>query len=674
MQKKSNQLNVYKIRAQIIPYVLILPSLLYLFTFFGWPMINAVLLAVRRESQILEIFAEPENPDSEVTGRISIGSSVTITDYELDFRELQQDRSEDVYWYKIEGIGEDGDPVEGWTIEENLDECCRPRSTRDGRILTTHLEDILPIHAEPNAESPIIGNFDLTDRRIQNERLKDVIIWEALTDDDGETLTWFLISDDRIRTSTIGWVQAQYIRPFNAIIRITPEDFAIDPRNRAVVPDEAQLVLYSEPSFEASAVGNVDSRLGVQILDYVMQPKFLENNRWRAEYWYYVSARQYIYLDAIGLGFTTIEGWLHQSALLPTERFNSRIGGKLYDRQEVITSFPIYEQPDLSSAILLELPSETLIDVWEYLPSEDDPELISWLRVSERNGDTIGWVQSEYVVPYTYQTHFTIDDFRILNPNSRVKAGSGEGEWTTAFLERMFNDRRFMKALRTTLLLIVLILPIQFVLAIIMALVLQAQIKGSTLYLYIYAIPLAVSDLAAGLVWYSIFTQSGFVNSLLNQLALRDTPFTFIGVGRDEWMIFIIVLAEVWRATSIVMVIVVSGLQAIPTSYLEAGEIFGANLWQRLRHIVLPLLRPSLQVALILRTILAFQVFAVVIAITGGEVVTVLANETFRWYDPARFNNKNMAAAYASFIMVISLGISFLYLRAIRTQEESARS
>ncbi|PJF38988.1 MAG: hypothetical protein CUN55_15665, partial [Phototrophicales bacterium] len=330
--------------------------------------------------------------------------------------------------------------------------------------------------------------------------------------------------------------------------------------------------------------------------------------------------------------------------------------------------------PDLSSAILLELPSETLIDVWEYLPSEDDPELISWLRVSERNGDTIGWVQSEYVVPYTYQTHFTIDDFRILNPNSRVKAGSGEGEWTTAFLERMFNDRRFMKALRTTLLLIVLILPIQFVLAIIMALVLQAQIKGSTLYLYIYAIPLAVSDLAAGLVWYSIFTQSGFVNSLLNQLALRDTPFTFIGVGRDEWMIFIIVLAEVWRATSIVMVIVVSGLQAIPTSYLEAGEIFGANLWQRLRHIVLPLLRPSLQVALILRTILAFQVFAVVIAITGGEVVTVLANETFRWYDPARFNNKNMAAAYASFIMVISLGISFLYLRAIRTQEESARS
>ena len=139
-------------------------------------------------------------------------------------------------------------------------------------------------------------------------------------------------------------------------------------------------------------------------------------------------------------------------------------------------------------------------------------------------------------------------------------------------------------------------------------------------------------------------------------------------------MLTAIVLAEVWRATAIVMVIVVAGLQAIPRDYIEAGQVFGASLWQRLRYIILPLLKPSLQVALILRTILAFQVFAVVVAITGGNVMTVLANETYRWYDPARFNNPNVAAAYAGFIMLLSLGVSLFYLRAVRSQEEAAKA
>ncbi len=238
----------------------------------------------------------------------------------------------------------------------------------------------------------------------------------------------------------------------------------------------------------------------------------------------------------------------------------------------------------------------------------------------------------------------------------------------------MLSDYRFSSALGTTLLLIVLIIPLQFVLAIIMALVLQAQIRGSSLFLYIFAIPLGISDLASGIVWYSIFTQRGFLNSFLVSAGLEQSPFIFIRAGNEGWMILAIVLAEIWRATSIVMIIVVSGLQALPRDYVEAGQVFGANLWQRLRYIILPLLKPSLQVALILRTILAFQVFAVVVAIAGREILTVLAYETYRWYDPQRYNNPNMAAVYAGFIMLLSLGVSLFYLRAVRSQEEAAQS
>ena len=263
---------------------------------------------------------------------------------------------------------------------------------------------------------------------------------------------------------------------------------------------------------------------------------------------------------------------------------------------------------------------------------------------------------------------------RTESETARVVGGQPSQAWTLDYVKRMVNDFRFDDAVIMTVLLVVLIIPLQFALAIIMALVLQARIRGSSLFLYIFAIPLGISDLASGILWYAIFTQRGFLNSFLVSVGILDSPYIFLRPGNETWMIVAIVLAEVWRATSIVMVIVVSGLQAIPGDYIEAGQVFGANLLQRLRYIILPLLKPSLQVALILRTILAFQVFAVVIAIAGRDTLTVLANEAFRWYDPARFNSPNMAAAYSGFIMLLSLGISLFYLRAVRSQEEAAKT
>jgi len=334
---------------------------------------------------------------------------------------------------------------------------------------------------------------------------------------------------------------------------------------------------------------------------------------------------------------------------------------------------PVHATAEEDSEEIGYLPMQTEVAILERERREEElpsgrTRPIYWYRVSGPNdqGETVeGWVNQRYLFLRS----------RTESETARVVSGVETREWTLAQVKRMVNDSRFGRALGTTLLLIVLILPVQFVLAIIMALILQSQIKFSTLFLYIYAIPLGISDLAAGLVWEAMFKQNGFINTFLQQLGLIDRPYIFLSFENRHWMVVAIVLAEIWRATSIVMVIVVSGLQGIPRDYMEAGEVFGANLWQRLRHIILPLLKPSLQVALILRTILAFQVFAVVVAISGGRVLTVLAYETYRWYDPsdAGFNNPNVAAAYAGFIMLISLVISLVYLRLVRTQEEAAR-
>lgn len=284
-------------------------------------------------------------------------------------------------------------------------------------------------------------------------------------------------------------------------------------------------------------------------------------------------------------------------------------------------------------------------------------------------------VEGETIIGWANQRDLFVES-RTESETARVVNGEPVLSWTLNNIKTMMSDFRFKPAIINTLLIIIIVLPLQFILAIIMALLLQSNLRGRTMFLYIYTIPLGISDLAAGLVWVSIFTQRGFLNSFLERLGLIESPFIFIAADNYNWMLTIIVLAELWRATSIVMIIVVSGLQAIPTDYIEAGEVFGASLWQRIRHIILPMLKPSLQVALILRTILAFQVFSVVVAITGGNVFTVLANETYRWYQggDGGFNNPNVAAAYSGLILIISLGVSMIYLRAVRTQEEALKS
>lgn len=242
-----------------------------------------------------------------------------------------------------------------------------------------------------------------------------------------------------------------------------------------------------------------------------------------------------------------------------------------------------------------------------------------------------------------------------------------DGSFGLASIQRMLNDARFSGALTTTVLLVILIIPIQFALAMSMALIINARLKGQGLWLYVYALPLGISELAAGIVWVSIFTQSGWLNSILMNLGVIERPITWQSAETAWLLIACVIIAEAWRATSIIMIILVAGLQSIPNEFLEAAEVYGASTWQKVRRVILPMLRPSLQVALILRTILAFQVFATVIAIAGSGLF-VLAREAQRWATDIR--NDNVAAAYAGLILVLSLVSTVIFLIGLPTREE----
>ena len=247
-----------------------------------------------------------------------------------------------------------------------------------------------------------------------------------------------------------------------------------------------------------------------------------------------------------------------------------------------------------------------------------------------------------------------------------AQAFSGPDGPTTAYARRMLDDPYFWDATRNTALLIVVLIPLQFALALSMALLLRQRPRFAGLHFYIWVVPLAISDLAAGLVWLSIFTDRGYLNSVLEHVGAGSYPW--LSFENPSTMFLAVVLAELWRATSLVFVIVVAGLQGVPRDYDEAAAVFGATYWQRVRHVILPQLRPSLQVALILRTILALEAFAVAQALTGRNF-PLLVGETYQWY--YNLQNPNVATAIALVVLALSIVAAVGYLRLMRQHPQS---
>ncbi len=241
---------------------------------------------------------------------------------------------------------------------------------------------------------------------------------------------------------------------------------------------------------------------------------------------------------------------------------------------------------------------------------------------------------------FTTGSGFTLENFRDVT-----------GHW------------KFPISLKNTLYLAAAVVPVQVVLALLMATMVTRMEKGRDLVLYIWTIPLGISDLAAGIIWLAIFEQSGFLNSMMQGIGVIDRPTNFLSYTNPLVVFIAIALAEIWRATAIMLVILVAGIGLIPKEYYEAAEVFGASPWKRFLRITLPLLRPSLSTSLVIRVILAFEVFAVVQAI-GGTLFPVLMGETFNYQ--FELLNGGAAAAIALIILVISIGFTILILRLLR--------
>ena len=232
--------------------------------------------------------------------------------------------------------------------------------------------------------------------------------------------------------------------------------------------------------------------------------------------------------------------------------------------------------------------------------------------------------------------------------------------------QRMLAEVSFSDAWRNTFLLLLLIVPLQVALALVIALLVNSRFRGHRLFFLIYTVPLAVSDLAAGLLWLAAFTERGYLNSVLQSAGVISQPVLWLSFDNFAGLVTAVVIAESWRTTAMVLLVLIAGLELIPRDFLETAELFGAGRFRRTVHVVVPLLRPSLQSALIIRTIFAFQTFAVVFALAGRNL-PVLAGEAYTWY--ATNEDEHLAAAYGLVILALSVVAIVVYLRLLTPRE-----
>ncbi|MBO8160160.1 MAG: sugar ABC transporter permease [Thermosipho sp. (in: Bacteria)] len=227
----------------------------------------------------------------------------------------------------------------------------------------------------------------------------------------------------------------------------------------------------------------------------------------------------------------------------------------------------------------------------------------------------------------------------------------------------IFKDEYFKQAVVNTAIFVIISVTLEFLVALGLALIINKKFKGANILLSIALIPMALPAVAVGAMWSSGFATYGWVNSLLYHLGLitADGKIVFLA-GSDFQSLMLIILIDAWQVIPFMMVILLAGLQGLSKESIEAGYIFGGTKFTVLRKITLPMLKSSIQTALILRIISAIQVWLIIVMIYGYRRIPVLLEEVV-FYEEQLLGFYRVALAYSVIVAVIVSMVSIIYLK-----------
>ena len=229
---------------------------------------------------------------------------------------------------------------------------------------------------------------------------------------------------------------------------------------------------------------------------------------------------------------------------------------------------------------------------------------------------------------------------------------------------RLFSDPLFWKSLRNTLYFAVVVVPLQAGFALLLALLVNAKIRGVNIFRTLYFVPVVTSIVVVSILWRFMYQPDGLVNNLLQTLS-------FNVVHGTDWLnnptaaMPAIMFMSIWQAVGFHMVIWLSGLQTIPGELYEAAELDGADKWQQFRYITWPGLKATRTFILVTITIAALSLFSQINIMTQGGPLDRTATVVFQ---AVRVGYGQQETAYAStislvfFVLVLAVSLVQRYL------------
>jgi multiple sugar transport system permease protein len=240
------------------------------------------------------------------------------------------------------------------------------------------------------------------------------------------------------------------------------------------------------------------------------------------------------------------------------------------------------------------------------------------------------------------------------------------GAWTLSNFTRLVQDRVFGLAIVQTIILTGVALAIEFVLGLGLAVLIDSLARGKSFFRAGLLTPMLLPPVVAAVAWRLIYNpQFGVLNGTLRQAGVNTSHL--IWTSGESSALASVILVDIWEWTPFLFLLLSAGLQAIPTEPLEAARIDGASGWQTFRDVTLPLLKPTILLALLLRAMDLVRIFDQVFILTQGGPGTATETASLYIYRTAfRFSNFGYAAAMSFVLLAATMLFSRVLMRRMR--------
>lgn len=260
--------------------------------------------------------------------------------------------------------------------------------------------------------------------------------------------------------------------------------------------------------------------------------------------------------------------------------------------------------------------------------------------------------------PVVFSVVLTFHSWNIISPMQYVGLDN---------YAHLLKDRLFWQALWNTIRFLLLHIPLQIVVALALAEMLNGPIRGRAFFRGAFFLPVIVSGVVVTILWQQLLGfNAGIINRLLTGIGIPKVPW----LESPDVAMYSIALMATWKNVGLYVILFLVGLQTVPTQYYEAADLEGATAWQKFRYITLPMINPTLFMVVVLSTIGGFSLFIEPYIMTeGGPLNSTLSAVMYIYRQAFQYYHMGYSATLGFCFALLILAVVAIQKRYVETTD-----